>query len=237
MSAFLTRFAPEIKGVLSGFDRVRFRGTLRWLANLRGLSQWLWRRKVLLKEFKPYAMDLTEQIRKSGEEVAEQAGRPVEYLYSSSLRKDEYAKGIAQKDGVTDGLVCVLTAVEPCQTFTVGPNRERKKLELRAQSGKCLHQYFYLIDRELGWLNVRVQTWFPFTVSLHGAHRHQRTRVVVAQADQKTDRLPATGQLFCRHRGFRPGTTLDGSTLDGSATANQVVAAAGSCVARCLPRA
>ncbi len=24
--------------------------------------------------------------------------------------------------------------------------------------------YFYLIDPELGWLNVRLQTWLPFTV-------------------------------------------------------------------------
>jgi hypothetical protein len=49
-------------------------------------------------------------------------------------------------------------------TFTVGPNREAKRLELRSHHGKCLHQYFYLIDPQLGWLNVRLQTWFPFTV-------------------------------------------------------------------------
>src|SRR5690606_12786434 len=93
-------------------------------------------------------------------------GRPLHYLYSSSLRKEDYARRIAEQDGVTEGLVCVLTAVEPCHTFMVGPNRERKRLELRAQPGKCLHQYFYLIDRELGWLNVRLQTWFPFTVQI-----------------------------------------------------------------------
>ena len=158
MSAFLTRFATEIKGVLSGFDRVRFRGTLRWLANLQGMKTWLSRRDVLLKDFKPYALGLTRPIRQSGENVAKEAGRPVEYLYSSSLRKDESARFIAKRDGITKGLVCVLTAVEPCHTFTVGPNREKKILELRAQPAKCLHQYFYLIDRELGWLNVRVQT-------------------------------------------------------------------------------
>jgi hypothetical protein len=50
--------------------------------------------------------------------------------------------------------------------LTVGPNRDTRRLELRTQPRKCLHQYFYLIDRELGWLNVRLQTWFPFTVQV-----------------------------------------------------------------------
>ena len=38
---------------------------------------------------------------------------------------------IAARDGVTEGLVCVLTAVEPGKTFTVGPNRRTRMLELR----------------------------------------------------------------------------------------------------------
>jgi hypothetical protein len=41
MQCALTRHAAEVKGVLSGFDRVRFRGTLRWLASVRGLGTFL----------------------------------------------------------------------------------------------------------------------------------------------------------------------------------------------------
>jgi hypothetical protein len=51
-------------------------------------------------------------------------------------------------------------------TFTVGPNRQAKKLELRYFQGKCLHYYFYLIDSQWGWLNVRLQTWLPFTAQI-----------------------------------------------------------------------
>jgi hypothetical protein len=166
MQSFLTRHASEVKGTLSGFDRVRFRGTLRWLSNLRGMGAWLCRANVLLKDFKAYAMGLTERIKQATDELAERAGRPVVYLPSSSLRKEDFARDIAQRDGIAEGLVCVLTAVEPCVTFTVGPNREAKRLELRRHHGKCLHQYFYLIDPQLGWLNVRLQTWLPFTVQI-----------------------------------------------------------------------
>ncbi len=59
MKTFLTQHAEQIKGTLSGFDRVRFRGTLRWLANTKGLMSWLWRAKVLLKDFKEYSIGLT----------------------------------------------------------------------------------------------------------------------------------------------------------------------------------
>jgi hypothetical protein len=166
MQSFVTRHASEVKGTLSGFDRVRFRGTLRWLANLSGMGTWLTHAGVLLKDFRGYAMGLTSRIKQATQELAEKAGRPLHYLASSSLRKEDFARDIAEREGIAEGLVCVLTAVEPCHTFTVGPNRQTKRLELRSHEGKCLHQYFYLIDPQLGWLNVRLQTWFPFTVQV-----------------------------------------------------------------------
>ena len=166
MESFVARHASAVKGTLSGFDRVRFRGTLRGIANLRGLAVWLSHTSVLLKHFRDYAMGLTDQIKQATANIAETAGRPVHYLASSSLRKEGLARDIAERDGITEGLVCVLTSVEPCMTFAVGPNRKAKKLELRSFQGKCLHQYFYLIDPQLGWLNVRLQTWLPFTVHI-----------------------------------------------------------------------
>ena len=36
MHSFFERHKPEIKGVLNGFDRIRFRGTIRWLASPAG---------------------------------------------------------------------------------------------------------------------------------------------------------------------------------------------------------
>jgi len=166
MQSFLTCHASQVKGTLSGFDRVRFRGTLRWLASTPGLGTWLSRCHVLLKDFTGYAMGLTERLKQATRELTEKAGRPVIYLQSAALRKEDYARSIAERDGIGEGLVGVLSAVEPCMTFTVGPNREAKRLELRCQQKKCLHYYFYLIDPRLGWLNVRLQTWMPFTVQI-----------------------------------------------------------------------
>lgn len=131
MHTFLQRMKTEVKGTLSGLDRVRFRGTIRWLASLRGLGSYLGTMRVLLMDFKGWAMGLTEQMGEATERLAEAAGRPVVCLPSSNERKETRAMDIARADGVTEGLIAVLKCVEPCHTFTVGKNAAEKRLELR----------------------------------------------------------------------------------------------------------
>ena len=55
MHRFTTKYADRLAGVLSGFDRLVFRGTLRRLSYVEGLRDYLWERKVLLKEFGAHA--------------------------------------------------------------------------------------------------------------------------------------------------------------------------------------
>ena len=79
-------------------------------------------------------MGLTDTLQQTTQRVAERDRRSLEYLASSSIRKEDYAKDIAQRDGVVSGLVCVLTAALPCITLTVGPNRQAKKREVLRDS-------------------------------------------------------------------------------------------------------
>jgi hypothetical protein len=32
---------------------------------------------------------------------------------------------------------------------------------------KCLHLYFYFLDRQLGLIHVKLQTWFPFPLQVY----------------------------------------------------------------------
>ena len=164
MQGFIQRHASEVCGVLSGFDRVRLRGTLRWLSNPRGMLNYLSLISVLLKDFKGFAMDCTTRIRRTSQQLAQSAGRPLRYLNSSTVRKEELVERIAQEDRVESGLICVLSCVEPCYSYHVGPNRERKRLELRYGPSKCRHDYFYVQDPQLGRIHLRLQTWLPFTL-------------------------------------------------------------------------
>jgi len=156
--------ADQVNGVLSGFDRVRLRGTLRWLSSVRGLMNYLSLISVLLKDFKKYAQHCTSTVRAATLDLAMTAGRPVQYMASSATRKETIAREIAARDRIESGLICVLTCVEPCYSFEVGPNRERKRLELRYVPSRCLHNYFYVQDPQLGLMHVRLQTWFPFAM-------------------------------------------------------------------------
>ena len=93
---------------------------------MHGMYSWLSRKGVLLKDFQAYASILTDQIKESTQQVADAAERPVEYLASPSIRKEDHAREIARRDNISSGLVCVLTAVEPCMSFSVRRNRQLK---------------------------------------------------------------------------------------------------------------
>jgi hypothetical protein len=205
MQQFLHRWSSEIKGTLSGFDRVRFRGTIRWLSSLSGMGSYLGTARVLLKDFTTWATEKTERIHEATEKLAESAGRPVVYLPSSLERKETRALEIAEADGIKEGLIAVLKCVEPCHTFKVGPNAEKKQLELRSHPGKCSHLYFYVMHRELGLMHLRLQTWAPFTihVCLNGrewlARRLTRAGIGFEQRDNcfvHVDDLPRAQKLL-----------------------------------------
>src|SRR5579872_6968287 len=164
MHQFIKRHKNDIHGVLSGFDRIRFRGTIRWFGSVRGVMSFLWKLQVRLTQFTAWAKGLTNQIVEASERIAAAAGRPMIYLHSSSDSKEDLALAIAKADRVTKGLVCVFKCVEPCHTFKVGPNAKTKKIELRQIPAKCSHYYFYMLHPQFGLVHLRLQSWLPFTI-------------------------------------------------------------------------
>lgn len=164
MNEFIQRHRESVIGTLNGFDRLRIRGTLRLLSYVEGMLMYLGLAKVLLKDFKAYAQAATDQIRRATEQLTSAAGRPLRYLPSSTENKEAWARATAERDGVRAGLIGVLSCVEPCRSYEIHRNRQAKRLELRGGPGKCLHYYFYLIHKIWGFMHVRLQTWFPFSV-------------------------------------------------------------------------
>ena len=87
MERFVTRYQDRIAGILTGFDRMRFRGTLRSISHVKGLQFWLNQQHVLLKEFGRYAEQLSAQVTAHAHALANEHGRPFEYLGSWKIRK------------------------------------------------------------------------------------------------------------------------------------------------------
>jgi len=177
MKTFLQKHAASVIGVLSGFDRLVFRGTLRNMAFAAGLSRYLSLNHVLLKNAGAHFEAVSEEVKAAAVRPAERQGRPVIYLPSAQTRKENLAREVAARDRITTGLICVLRTVELCSSFEVYRNRATHRLELRAAPRKCLHYYHYWLHPQWGLMHVRLQTWFPFTlqVCLNGREWLART--------------------------------------------------------------
>lgn len=166
MKSFIQKYEKDVMGSLSGFDRLVFRGTLRRLSFREGMASYLSFAGVLLKDFAQHVLEVTARIKEASLALANRTLRPVKYLPSSQVRKEDLAREVAARDNLSEGLICVLTSVEPCQSFEIHRNRELKKLVLQPRFRKCLHLYHYFFHPQFGFMNARLQTWFPLTIQV-----------------------------------------------------------------------
>ncbi len=165
MQSFLQRFGGVVLGVLSGFDRLVFRGRLRRLYCPEGMNHYCNANHILRKEFKEHASSVTAQVMQASlVEEAKRCGR-FQYLNSSQINKDELARSIADKHQVKEGLVCVLQALETCWAFDV--NSVNGVLKVQGERSKCSFLYHYYLHPQFGWMFVRLQTWFPFEIQVY----------------------------------------------------------------------
>ena len=161
MKEFLQQHGANVIGVLRGWDRLRLRGTLRCVAFAAGLEAFLARSRWKLAGFGRFAEWSTTLLRESAQELTRKAERPWKFLQSPGISKEDVAAEIASHDQVKEGLVCTLSALEPCWTFRLVSNKG-KLLGVRRSYGKCLAIYQYHQHREFGLMHLRLQTWMPF---------------------------------------------------------------------------
>ena len=172
-TTFESLHQDQVLGSLGMFDRLIFKGHLLRFFPEGAFKGFLWRQGILLKDFGSYVKKVSKEIKAHVTSLAQQAGRPYVYLqrtmtrYRGGQTKEDLAREIAERDGVKEGLVCILGTVEPCRSFGVRRNPKTQRWEAVFRLRKCLHLYAYWIDREFGWMHVRLQTWFPFELQIY----------------------------------------------------------------------
>jgi hypothetical protein len=161
MQQFTARFKSMIQGVVSGFDRLIFRGSLRQLNHAHGMEVFLFLNGILFKDYEKYVKGVSQRLKQAS--VASVVGQklPVEYLRRGDMDKDRRARQIAAERGITNGDVCVLTAIELAPTF------EHQGTHMVIRKRPSLALYHYLINPEMGWMFARIQTWFPFAIEVY----------------------------------------------------------------------
>lgn len=166
MKSFLARFGEQFTAVLSGFDRLVFRGTLMPLMSKYGMFNFLQRAGVRLLDFKDYVRSTTERLKAAALSDVHELGRPEIYLQSSKTSKEDLARKLLREHPVKEGLICAFTALEPCRSFEYHKSQDRCERGLRLVPSKCLHIYKYFLHPRFGFINARIQTWFPFNIQI-----------------------------------------------------------------------
>jgi hypothetical protein len=167
METFLQIYKTKIDGILHGFDRIIIKGHIQSFYANDNFYYFLKKEQVQLKDFKEYALKINEKIKAHIEKIKEETGCYSEYLVSCKTSKEEIAKRILKENPEKEGLICILSEVEPCNTLTVRYNKSTKKLEKSQEYRKCLHYYFYYNDKDFGLMHVRLQTWLPFGIQIY----------------------------------------------------------------------
>lgn len=189
MKSFIARFASQITAVLSGFDRLVFRGTLMPLMRQYGMFHFLEHAGVRLLDFKPYVLKTSEQVKAAALTDVRELDRPHRYLHSSGASKEDLARKLLAEHPVKEGLVCAFTTVEPCMSFEYHMSKDRRERGLRLVPRKCLHIYKYFLHPRFGFINARLQTWFPFNIQICMNGREWLARDLTARgsAFKRTD--------------------------------------------------
>jgi hypothetical protein len=163
---FLARYRPLVTGVLCGFDRLVFRGSILSLIREGGMYTFLKRAGVRLLDFKDYVQAVSGRLEATSLLEAHALDRPIRYLRSSKTDKEELARQLLAEHPVEAGLICVLRVVEPCMSFEYHRSQDRGQRGLKLRPRKCLHLYKYYLHPRFGFMNARIETWFPFNVQI-----------------------------------------------------------------------
>ena len=177
MQQFIEKYRAQIMGVLSGFDRLVLRGSLRRLnigkfdPSLRafvakGMEEYCWQNKLLFKDYAQHVKTVSERLKKASLQPFRQQDLPVMFVQSPSVDKDALARKVAEERKISSGLVCAISALEPSPTF------EHKGTHMIRRVRPSHVLYHYQVHPEVGWMYARIQTWFPFNIQI-GLNGHE----------------------------------------------------------------
>jgi len=167
MDILLNKYGSKIKGVLEGFDRIIFKGILKPLSFAAGMQIYLSRNRILNKDYKDWVSTKTAVIVTDAEEYTmNQRGTEIQYLASCNIRKEALAHEQQEKAGVQSGLIGTWSCVESCNTYKAAFDKTAGFPQIKHESSRCKHLYFYYDHEDYGFMSIRLQTWAPYEIQI-----------------------------------------------------------------------
>lgn len=173
-NSFTEHYAKKIQGILSCYDRVLIKGTLHSVGHAGAMTNLLYRKDIALKDYSKFVNPYRNQLHALASQIAQSHNIEIEFIRKPRLvrKEDLVQKHLSKLQEESDyrqytGLVCILSAMESCQSYQYRYDKSTGRSYLQMTSGKCLHYYYYFIDRDLGLCHLRVPTWCPFRLQFY----------------------------------------------------------------------
>ena len=167
MKLFIKRFSGLVKGTLSGFDRIVFKGCILPLMSYLEVMNFCRTMGILNKDYKSWMMTQTKLIIEDAEQYAiNNCGQGITHIPTWRLRKETLAHERQQKNRITSGLIGIWSCLEAGSSYRAAYSPDRGYPILKPYKTRCKHLYFYFDDPELGFMNIRLQTWFPYHIQI-----------------------------------------------------------------------
>lgn len=164
---FSERYADQLDGVLSCYDRILITGSLVPFCYAQGMTHYLYQQGIRIFEYAKFAEPMRERIRKNAETLAEANGVKIEFVRKKNFRKENRIQQIVKQRGDQPGLVHIFGAMEACSSYRPWHDKGTGKTYLKPDSSKCMTYYFYFVDEQLGLCYLRVPTWCPFRLQFY----------------------------------------------------------------------
>lgn len=167
MNNLIERFSGLVKGSISGFDRIVFKGFLLPLMTAGG-AMWFCRSNgILNKDYKSWMMERTDQLVETTEKYANKhCGQGITPISSWKIRKERLAHERQKSEGIEEGLIGVWSCVEAGTSYRARFCGISGHPQLQRYQTRCKHLYFYYDHEDYGFMNIRLQTWFPYNIQI-----------------------------------------------------------------------
>jgi len=167
MEKLIERFAKVVKGSMTGFDRIVFKGIIKPLVYARGATNFCWANDILNKNYKKWMLKQTETLVETVDQYAKKnCGQGIIPLKTWRIRKEAEAHKRQQTEQIDEGLIGVWSCLEAGSSYRAVYCAKAGYPQLQNCPIHCKHLYFYFDHEEFGFMNIRLQTWFPYHIQI-----------------------------------------------------------------------
>lgn len=211
MKKLIERFSGLVKGTITGFDRIVFKGFILPLMSAKGAMQFCGYNNILNKDYKKWMMEQSKCLIEAANQYGKNnCGQGIIPISTWRIRKEALAHKRQMDEKIENGLIGIWSCLESASSYRARYCERSGYPQLRNYQTRCKHLYFYFDHHEYGFMNIRLQTWFPYHIQICLNGREWLRRCL----EQKGVDFLAQGNKFLHISDYQEAQALLDKQLD-----------------------